>query len=117
MRTLCCCNTLAALPWMAWSLVVITLNPFQLAAAESRPKVWIYTDMSDKTIPGPNGEGTVNDPDDISAMAGYLLMGNEFETLGIVVTSTHRSQHRNSQTRARGPTHFSAMPTAPRWAT
>jgi hypothetical protein len=66
------------------------------AFADARPKVWIYSDMSDKTIPGPNAEGTVNDPDDISAMAGYLLMANEFETLGIVVTSTHRNQHRDS---------------------
>jgi hypothetical protein len=37
--------------------------------------------MSDKSIPGKNHMGTVNDPDDISAMAGYLLMSNEFETL------------------------------------
>jgi hypothetical protein len=66
------------------------------AFADARPKVWIYSDMSNKTIPGPNAEGTVNDPDDISAMAGYLLMANEFETLGIVVASTHRNQHRNS---------------------
>lgn len=60
----------------------------------AKPKVWIYTDMSDPSLPGGNREGTINDPDDFSAMAGYLLMANEFETLGIVVASTHRSAHR-----------------------
>jgi hypothetical protein len=58
-----------------------------------KPVVWIYTDMSDKTIPGKNHMGTVNDPDDISAMAGYLLLANEFDTRGIVVASTHRPEH------------------------
>jgi hypothetical protein len=50
--------------------------------------------MSDKTLPGNNPEGTINDPDDISAMAGYLLMSNLFDTRGIVVASTHRSELR-----------------------
>lgn len=62
-------------------------------AQAQKPKVWIYSDMSDKTLPGNNNEGTINDPDDISAMAGYVLMCNEFNTVGIVVASTHRSQH------------------------
>lgn len=66
------------------------------AAADAKPKVWIYTDMSDGTLKGPTHMGTVNDPDDISAMAGYLLMANEFETLGIVVASTHRKEHRDT---------------------
>jgi len=35
-------------------------------------------------------------------MAGYLLMANEFETLGIVVSSTHRIQHRESSTKRLG---------------
>ena len=52
--------------------------------------------MSDKRLPGPNRAGTLNDPDDISTMASYLLMNNMFETLGIVVASTHRVQHRNT---------------------
>jgi hypothetical protein len=58
--------------------------------------VWIYIDMSDGTLKGPTHMGTVNDPDDISAMGGYLLMANEFETLGIVVASTHRKEHRDT---------------------
>ena len=66
------------------------------AAADAKPKVWIYTDMSDGTLKGPTHMGTVNDPDDISAMAGYLLMANEFETLGVVVASTHRKEHRTT---------------------
>jgi Protein of unknown function (DUF1593) len=65
-----------------------------------KPKVWIYTDMSDNTIPGKNHMKTVNDPDDISAMAGYLLMANMFDTKGIVVTSTHRLEHKNSGNQA-----------------
>lgn len=73
----------------------ITLN-----AKNTKPKVWIYTDMSDKTIPGPNKEHTTNDPDDISAMGGYLLISNEFNTLGIVVASTHRKEHKTSGNQA-----------------
>lgn len=67
---------------------------FQVSA--QKPKVWIYTDMSDKTIKGKEKEGSANDPDDMSAMAGYLLMSNEFNTLGIVVASTHRKEHQTS---------------------
>ncbi|MEM6470751.1 MAG: family 43 glycosylhydrolase [Planctomycetota bacterium] len=65
-----------------------------------KPKVWIYTDMSDPTLEGNNHAGTINDPDDVSAMASYLLMANEFETLGIVVSSTHRSEHRETPNQA-----------------
>lgn len=64
------------------------------------PKVWIYTDMSDPTLKGTTHWGTVNDPDDVSAMAGYLLMANRFETLGIVVASTHRKEHATSPDQA-----------------
>lgn len=73
----------------------LTLN-----AKNTKPNVWIYTDMSDKTIPGSNKEHTVNDPDDISAMGGYLLMCNEFNTLGVVVASTHRKEHKASGNQA-----------------
>lgn len=68
--------------------------------ATEKPKVWIITDMSDKRLHGGEKEGSVNDPDDISAMAGYLLMASEFETLGIVVASTHRNEHRGSPDQA-----------------
>jgi hypothetical protein len=56
--------------------------------------------MSDPTLPGTNHRGTVNDPDDVSAMAGYLLMANRFDTLGIVVASTHRKEHAKSPDQA-----------------
>jgi hypothetical protein len=64
-----------------------------LAENPKLPKVWIYTDMSDPTLQGTNHRGTINDPDDVSAMAGYLLLADRFETLGIVVASTHRKEH------------------------
>lgn len=70
------------------------------ATTKPRPKVWIYTDMSDSRIPGSNHRGTINDPDDISAMAGYLLMANMFDTKGIVVTSTNRPEHRTTANQA-----------------
>lgn len=80
------------LPNMKILLIATTLL-FLSAVSGQKPKVWIYTDMTDETLPGPNKEGTINDPDDISAMVGYLLMANHFETLGIVIGSTHRTQH------------------------
>jgi hypothetical protein len=55
--------------------------------------------MSDKTLSGKD-HNTANDPDDISAMAGYLLMSNMFDTRGIVVASTHRSEHKTSGNQA-----------------
>ncbi|RXP62702.1 DUF1593 domain-containing protein [Lutibacter sp. HS1-25] len=64
-----------------------------------KPKVWIYSDMSDKSIPGKD-HNTANDPDDISAMAGYLLLSNMFDTKGIVIASTHRSEHKTSGNQA-----------------
>ncbi len=33
--------------------------------------------MSDSTLEGSEQRGHVNDPDDVSAMAGYLLLANE----------------------------------------
>lgn len=79
-------------------ILSILLNGVTLLA--QKPAVWIITDMSDKEIPGPNKEGTLNDPDDISAMAGYLLLANEFYTKGITVASTHRPQHKHSANQA-----------------
>lgn len=81
-------------------LSILLLSSFCLHLKAQKPNVWIYTDMSDKNIPGNNHMGTINDPDDISAMAGYLLMCNMFETKGIVITSTHRKQHKNTPNQA-----------------
>jgi hypothetical protein len=83
--------------------IAIGVFLFHVAGCAEEPirrKVWIYTDMSDPTLPGSNHRGTINDPDDVSAMAGYLLMGNRFETLGIVVASTHRKEHETTPDQA-----------------
>jgi hypothetical protein len=94
--------------WVTFGFLISTLwlSDFPLHAENSepgsgKPKVWIYTDMSDPTLRGRERNGSVNDPDDVSAMAGYLLMANEFQTLGIVVSSTHRHEHRNSPDQAK----------------
>jgi len=76
-------------------LICLIAGALQLTFSQ-KPKVWIYSDMSDKTLPGKNSSGSINDPDDMSAMAGYLLMMNEFETKGIVIASTHRSEHKTT---------------------
>jgi hypothetical protein len=81
-------------------LISFALLVVQISFAQSKPKVWIYSDMSDKSIPGKNHMNTVNDPDDISAMAGYLLMANEFDTKAIVIASTHRNEHKASANQA-----------------
>lgn len=67
--------------------------PITVMEQGRKPLVWIISDMSDNTLKGSESTGTVNDPDDISAMAGYFLMANEFETRGIVISSTHRKEH------------------------
>ncbi len=81
-------------------LLVLSVLLIAISVEAQKPSVWIVTDMSDKTIPGDNKEGTLNDPDDISAMAGYLLLANEFDTRGIIVTSTHRKEHVTSPDQA-----------------
>jgi len=56
------------------------------AYAQKKPKVWIISDGSDKSIKNEEGK-TIGDPDDISALANYLLMSNMFDTRAIVVGS------------------------------
>jgi len=87
-------------------IVFASLLVFAYAASAQKPNVWIYTDMSDGTLKGPTHMGTVNDPDDISAMAGYILMSNEFNTLGIVVSSTHRKEHATTPNQAEWATRY-----------
>lgn len=43
-------------------MLMMYLITSQKAIGQAKPKVWIYTDMSDKSIPGKNHMGTVNDP-------------------------------------------------------
>jgi len=80
--------------------IILTISCQWINGFAQKPLVWIYTDMSDRNLKGPTHMGTVNDPDDISAMAGYVLMCNEFNTLGIVVSSTHRELHKISGNQA-----------------
>lgn len=68
--------------------------------SSTKPKVWIFTDMTNPRLNGSNKHDTINDPDDVSTMAGYLLMASEFETLGVVVASTHRTEHRSTPDQA-----------------
>ncbi|MEM9703431.1 MAG: sulfatase-like hydrolase/transferase, partial [Planctomycetota bacterium] len=70
------------------------------AVVAARPRIWVVTDMSDPTLPGTNHRGTINDPDDVSAMAGLLLMADRFEIRGITVASTHRAEHRTTPNQA-----------------
>jgi hypothetical protein len=87
-------------------LLILVILGLKVISFAQKPLVWIYTDMSDKTLKGSEREGSVNDPDDISAMAGYLLMSNEFNTLGIVVSSTHRKEHVNTPNQAEWANNF-----------
>jgi len=86
-------------------LMAAVVCVFNIATAQ-KPAVWIYTDMTDPKLPGNNHMGTINDPDDVSAMAAYLLMGNMFDTRGIVVGSTHRKEHQNTPDQADWANHF-----------
>ncbi|GJM62443.1 family 43 glycosylhydrolase [Persicobacter diffluens] len=55
-----------------------------------KPAVWIISDGGDN----------INDPDDISAIAGYLLMSNHFDTKGIVLASSVYSKHQETADQA-----------------
>ena len=52
-----------------------------------KPVVWVISD---------GGDG-INDPDDISAVAGYLLMSNMFDTRAIVMASTFHHWHKDTE--------------------
>ena len=61
------------------ALFICTFNvKSQTQGFIKKPKVWLISD---------GGKG-INDPDDISAVAGYLLMSNHFDTRAIVMAST-----------------------------
>lgn len=87
-------DTMASTPCMVSNSNNLTATlPITVMDQGQKQLVWIISDMSDPTLTGSESTGTVNDPDDVSAMAGYFLMSNEFDTRGIVISSTHRSQH------------------------
>ena len=58
-------------------VLLIVIFIFQVTNAQ-KPKVWLISD----------GGKDINDPDDISAVASYLLMSNMFDTRAIVMGST-----------------------------
>lgn len=66
----------------------ILILPFILiceAVFAQKPAVWIISD----------GGYKMNDPDDISAIAGYLLMSNQFDTRAVVLGSSVLSKNKN----------------------
>jgi len=71
-------------------LLLLTL----IATNAQKPKVWIISDGSDKEIKNEKTGKPIGDPDDLSAISGYLLMSNLFDTRGIVVASTQNFKHR-----------------------
>lgn len=82
------------------ALLAVSVSVMALEDGEKKPAVWIYTDMTNPEMPGNNHMGTINDPDDVSAMAAYLFMANMFDTRGIVVGSTHRKEHASTPDQA-----------------
>lgn len=71
-------------------IALVALAALPLFAA--KPRVWVSSDMTDKRLPGPGRSGTITDPDDISAMAGFLLFANAFDVRGISISCTSRKE-------------------------
>lgn len=67
-------------------LLTVLLIVISVSAFAQKPAVWIISD----------GGQNINDPDDISAIAGYLLMSNHFDTRGIVVASSVHPWNKNT---------------------
>lgn len=66
---------------LTFLLLTIVLSVFG-----QKPKVWLISD----------GGENINDPDDISAVASYLLMSNMFDTRAIVMASTVHPWNKNT---------------------
>ena len=64
--------------WLIFGLSVFFINA-------QKPKVWLISD----------GGKDINDPDDISAIASYMLMSNHFDTRAIVLASTVHPWNKN----------------------
>ncbi|WP_298477089.1 family 43 glycosylhydrolase [uncultured Maribacter sp.] len=67
-------------------LVSILILLFTICSFAQKPKVWLISD----------GGKNINDPDDVSAIASYLLMSNHFDTRAIVLGSTVLSRNKNT---------------------
>ena len=72
---------------------------------QTKPRIWIHTDMTGVT--GFKVDGSIataitdtdSDADDQVAMAMYLMMANQFDTKGIILTSTTRNTVLNTLTK------------------
>lgn len=65
--------------------ILFFLLILSIPALAQKPKVWLISD----------GGKNINDPDDISAVASYLLMSNNFDTRAIVFGSTVHPWNKN----------------------
>jgi len=68
------------------NLTLLLFLVFTLPVLAQKPVVWLISD----------GGNNINDPDDISAVASYLLMSNMFDTRAIVMASTVLAHNRNT---------------------
>ncbi|MGQ1787608.1 MULTISPECIES: family 43 glycosylhydrolase [unclassified Saccharicrinis] len=68
------------------NLLFILLLSVSFSVTAQKPAVWLISDGGDK----------INDPDDISAVASYLLMSNMFDTKAIVMGSTVHPWNKNT---------------------
>ncbi|WP_066631371.1 family 43 glycosylhydrolase [Labilibacter marinus] len=75
---------------MMKKILTLILFTILLPLSAQKPVVWVISD----------GGENINDPDDISAIASYLLMSNNFDTRAIVMAST--SHHWNKDTPDQG---------------
>ncbi len=71
-------------------LIIILMMIFGSVAKAQKPKVWVISD----------GGQNINDPDDISAVASYILMSNHFDTRAIVLASTSHPWHKSKPDQA-----------------
>ncbi|MGY6647491.1 family 43 glycosylhydrolase [Wenyingzhuangia sp. IMCC45574] len=65
--------------------LLLFLVSFSLMA--QKPAVWLISD----------GGKNINDPDDISALASYILMSNQFDTRAIVLASTTHPWNKDTE--------------------
>lgn len=72
-------------------LITILFLVIAVTVFAQKPKVWLISD----------GGENINDPDDISAVAGYILMSNHFDTRAIVMASTIHPWHKTKPDQAK----------------
>lgn len=66
--------------------ITILFLALAITSLAQKPKVWLISD----------GGENINDPDDISAVASYILMSNHFDTRAIVMASTVHPWNKNT---------------------